>query len=64
MDNPFDEMRSAVLRAREVNRAVDAQVNDLIDLIDGRLENATGYRLERLKKQLQRFNAKTHQWKA
>lgn len=63
MDNPFDEMRRAVQLAREVNRAVDSQANTLVDLLDGRLEGVSEYRLKRLKKQLDRFNARTGRWK-
>lgn len=63
MENPFDEMRRAVQEARAMNRAVDEQTNTLLDLLDGRLRNASPFRLARLKKQLQRFNASTRQWK-
>jgi hypothetical protein len=63
VDNPFDSMRDAVSQARELNRAVDAQVNALVDLLEGRLEQVSKYRLQRLKRQLHRFNASTGEWK-
>jgi hypothetical protein len=63
MDNPFDEMRAAVERAKDLNRAVDLQVNSLVDLLDGRLEHVTVYRLKRLKSALKWFNANTGRWK-
>lgn len=64
LENPFDAMRAAVQQARELNRAVDLQVNNMVDLLEGRLEQVSKYRLQRLKKQLQRFNASTGDWKA
>jgi hypothetical protein len=63
MDNPFDEMRRAVQAARELNRAVDDQANTLADLLDGRLQHVSSYRLKKLKAQLREFNAHTGQWK-
>lgn len=64
MDNPFDEIRSAVARARELNRAVDGQVATLAELLRGRLRHAPGYLLVALKKELRRFNAHTRRWRA
>lgn len=63
VDNPFDEMRNAVRQARELNRAVDQQANTLVELMDGRLRNASPYWLKRLKAQLRDFNAHTEKWK-
>lgn len=62
MENPFDQMRAAVQAARALNRAVDDQANAIADLLEGRLENVSRYRLARLKKQLKRFNAHTGRW--
>jgi hypothetical protein len=64
IDNPFDEMRAAVERAKDLNRAVDLQVNSLVDLLEGRLEHVSTYRLKRLKAALKWFNANTGRWKA
>jgi hypothetical protein len=63
MDNPFDEMRRAVQAARELNRAVDDQANTLADLLEGRLQHVSSYRLKKLKAQLRDFNAHTSHWK-
>lgn len=63
MGNPFEDMRRAVNAAREVNQAVNAQINALLDLLDGRLRHADKYRLKELKAQLRDFNANTKRWK-
>lgn len=64
MDNVFDEIRAAVAQARSLNQAVDAQTNAMVDLLQGRLETVSPYRLARLKKALQRFNMRTCEWRA
>lgn len=63
MDNPFDEMRTAVRQAREVNKAIDQMTNNLAELLDGRLRHVDRYWLKRLKSQLREFNASTGKWK-
>lgn len=63
MENPFDEMRRAVQAARELNRAVDDQANNLADLLDGRLQHVSTWRLKKIKAQLRDFNAHTGNWK-
>ena len=62
IDNPFDAMRRAVNEARDLNRAVDQQANNLVDLLEGRLEHVSGYRLKKLKATLKRWNANTGKW--
>ena len=64
MENAFNTLRVAIEQAKMVNRAVDSQVNTLVDLLEGRLRSVSGYRLARLKKELARFNACTKTWKA
>jgi hypothetical protein len=64
MSNVFDDMRSAVQQARAVNSAVDTQVNALVDLLEGRLEQVSPYRLVLLKRALRRFNMQTKRWEA
>ena len=61
--NPFDAMRQAVSEARQVLRAVDEQANTLVDLLEGRLQHVSAYRLKRLKRKLARWNANTGVWK-
>lgn len=63
MDNVFDAMRTAVRQTRELNQAVDMQTNAMVDLLEGRLETVSPSRLKRLKIALQRFNARTSEWK-
>jgi len=63
MDNPWDEIRDAVRKAKEINRACDENVNILIELTLGRLRHARAHNLKRLKRDLQGFNAHTGEWK-
>lgn len=63
MNNPLDELQRAVHEARDLNRAIDRQANQLADLLDGRLRNVSSYHLRRLKLQLRDFNAHTEKWK-
>lgn len=61
-DNPFDQVRVAVSQARSQMRAADSVVNDLADLLEGRLRKVSVYRLQKLKRELKGFNAKTKTW--
>ncbi len=61
--NPFDALRQAVAEARQMNSAVDRQADSLAELLDGRLRHVSGYRLEKLKRQLRDFNIHTGRWK-
>lgn len=61
-ENPFDEMRRAVSAAKLVNQACDQQANAMVDLLEGRLDHVSVYRLARLKKALTRFNSHTGKW--
>lgn len=63
MNNPFDEIRTAIIQSRELNRAVDANSNLLADLLDGRLRHVGSYKLSRLKRELRDFNIHTGKWK-
>lgn len=60
--NPFDAMRQAVNEAKQVNRAADEAANAMVDLLQGRLQHVSGYRLKRLKAELKRWNANTGKW--
>lgn len=64
MNNIFDNVRQAVSEARDVNRAVDQQVNAMLDLLDGRLHKADPRRIVELKRALRSFDAHKLQWKA
>lgn len=63
MDNVYDTLRAAIVQAKEMDRAIEAQSNVLADLLEGRLRKVSTYRLKRLKAQLHNFNAHTGQWK-
>lgn len=63
MSNPFDDIRSAVQQARELNRACDQQANTLADLLEGRLQHVSTCRLTKLKRELRDFNMHTGRWK-
>ena len=68
LQNPFDEMRRAVDRARIVNSAVDDQAEAMAELLVGRLRRASkNYRgaqaVAKLKRELAGFNMQTMVWK-
>lgn len=63
MDNPFDEMRSAVSRAKEVFRAATQCSNDMALLLRGNLRQCHSWHLQALKRELRDFNIHTGRWK-
>lgn len=65
MNNAYDEIRSIMSKAREVQRAAEYHANGLADLllVEGALRNLASYRLERLKKELANYNMRTRRWK-
>lgn len=63
MENPFDEMRAAVDRAREVKRAVESQSHAMACLLVGNLRHCYPGVLSTLKKELRDFNIHTGTWK-
>lgn len=65
MNNAYDEIRNIILQAREIQRAAYEHANGLADLllVDGALRKLTHYRLERLKKELSKYNIHTGKWK-
>lgn len=64
MDNAFDEMSRAVQQARDIDRAVDSQLNSMADLLRGRLRKVGPDYLAELKRELRDFNMQTRRWKA
>ena len=60
--NPYDQMRSAMRAARAQLGAADTVANDLAELLEGRLRKVSVYRLQKLKRELKGFNAKTKVW--
>jgi hypothetical protein len=63
MDNPFEEMRSAVSRAKEVFRAVEQCSRDMARLLRGNLRQCNDWDLKALKRELKDFNIHTGRWK-
>lgn len=64
MNNAWDEIKTALTAAKELNRAVDQNVNTLFDVIDGRWKLVSPHRLAHLKKELQKFDAHKKEWKS
>lgn len=62
--NRFDAMYAAIRDAEETIRAADHNARKMAALIQGRLRNVDRYTLEKLKKELAQFNAKTGEWKS
>lgn len=61
--NAFDQMRDALQQAQEVDRAARANANKMVELLSGRLDSVDAYKLQRLKKELRKFNAHTGRWR-
>ena len=64
MNNMFDEIRRAIDNAEHMLRVVNNQSNDLADLLTGRLRHVSVYRLKKLKRELQQFDANRGAWKS
>jgi hypothetical protein len=63
VSNPWDDMRAAVNAAKDTMRAADSVADSLADVLDGRLRHVTPWRLKKLKRQLQDFDANRGLWK-
>lgn len=59
----WDDFRQAFNTARNTMNQADSVANEMADMLDGRLRKVSGYRLEKLKRQLRDFNMHTGQWK-
>lgn len=65
MNNPWDEVRTALSAAREINSACDASVSSMASIIVGRLRVVGNYRvLAELKKELRDYDAGKKRWKS
>lgn len=62
MENPFDQVRSAVWRAKETLQAVDCAAGSMADLLVGRLRHVDRRTLAKLKRELRDFNIQTKKW--
>lgn len=63
MQNPWDELRSAIAQAKELNRACDNSANSMALLLRGRLQHVDSWHLTALKRELRNFNMHTGKWK-
>lgn len=63
MDNPWDELREAVTRQRELEKAIRNSANDMAILLVGHLEQVGASNLRALKLELRRFNMSTGRWR-
>lgn len=63
MDNPWDEVMSAMAEARELNYACDRNATSMAKLIQGRLRQVDSWVLQKLKRELRDFNSQTKEWK-
>lgn len=60
--NHFDQMRAAMSEAKSTMRAADAVVDQMAEMLIGRLRQCSPYYLKKLKREISGFNAHTRQW--
>jgi hypothetical protein len=65
MSNVFDDVREALVRADDAQRAVDSEARKMAALIKNRLQasEVSHYVLCALKKELKRYNMHTGRWR-
>lgn len=63
MNNAWDEIRNALVVARDANNAANYHANQMAQLLRGRLQNVSVYVLADLKRELRDFNIHTKEWK-
>ena len=59
-----DELESALNEMLDTNRAADRNVDLALDVIRGRLRNASYWKLAALKRELRDYNINTKRWKS
>ena len=65
IENPFDEVRAAVARARDQLDAADSASTAMARLLVGRMHLVYDQEaLIKIKNELQRFDGRTKEWKA
>jgi len=62
MSNKWDEMRISYREAEGQIQATDAIVENMADMLHGRLRKVSAYNLKRLKRELRQFNICTSRW--
>lgn len=60
--NAWDQVRAAITEGRRAQQAVNDNAGDVADLLVGNLRHVSGYTLERLKRELRRYNIHTGRW--
>lgn len=64
MENAFDTVTAALTEAKRLNEVVDRQTTRLAYLLEGRLRHVhDSGTLRTLKRELERFDARTGRWK-
>ena len=62
MSNKWDEMRESYQEARLQINAADAIVDNMANMLCGRLRKVSKYNLKCLKRELRDFNIRTGTW--
>lgn len=63
MDNAWDNLRSAICQARELDRAVGSHASTMANLLRGKLHHCHSSDLAALKRELKNYNMHTGKWK-
>jgi len=64
MENPFDEVRKNLDKAKLLNKAADDCADSMARILKGRLRHVSPYVLDEIKKELTQFDAKRKVWKS
>lgn len=59
----FREVKDKVYNAQQTLKNADNLANEIASFLDGRLRIVSPWKLQKLKRELQQFNAKTGEWK-
>lgn len=63
MGNKWDEMRLAYQEAENQIKSADGVVNDMANMLRGRLRKVNQFYLKQIKRELRDFNIGTGRWK-
>lgn len=64
MNNPWDEMRSALQQSKEIMSAADSVATSMANILVDRLRQVSPHALLRIKRELQKFDANKKAWKS
>jgi len=62
VSEPHESIRELISDSRRLKNAIDLNANILAELLEGNLRNVSTWRLKKLKRELQTFNAHTGKW--